>query len=82
MTKIEIELPDETAESAREAGLLTPQSLDRLLMDAIRRQRAADRVLTLAERAAVAGIEPLSAAEIESEIEAARAERQRNAGGP
>jgi len=42
MTKIQIELPDATAKAARDAGLLTPQALDRLLTDTIRRQQAAD----------------------------------------
>jgi hypothetical protein len=40
MTKIEIELPDATAKAANEAGLLTPQALDRMLTDAIRRRRS------------------------------------------
>jgi hypothetical protein len=38
MTKIQIELPEATAKAARDAGLLTPQALDRLLTDAIKRQ--------------------------------------------
>ena len=38
MTKIQIELPDTTAKAALEAGLLTPQALDRLLTEALRRQ--------------------------------------------
>ena len=38
MTKIQIELPDATAKAASEAGLLTPQALERLLTEAIRRQ--------------------------------------------
>ncbi|MFM8899990.1 MAG: CopG family transcriptional regulator [Burkholderiales bacterium] len=42
MTMIQIELPDATAQAARDAGLLTPQALDRLLNDAIKRQQAAD----------------------------------------
>ena len=40
MTTIEIELPDDTAKAAREAGLLTPQALEELLQEAIKRQQA------------------------------------------
>jgi hypothetical protein len=41
MTRIQIELPDATAQAAREAGLLTPEALDRLLNDALRRKQQA-----------------------------------------
>lgn len=41
MTRIQIELPDATAHAAREAGLLTPEALDRLLNDALRRKQQA-----------------------------------------
>ena len=76
MTKIQIELPEATAKAAREAGLLTPQVLDRLLTDAIRRQQAGDRLLSIADRVAEAGIEPMSVEEIDAEVKAARAERK------
>jgi hypothetical protein len=42
LTTIQIELPDATAQAAREAGLLTPQALERLLNDALRRKQAAE----------------------------------------
>jgi hypothetical protein len=41
ITTIQIELSDTTAQAAREAGLLTPHALDRLLTDALRRQQVA-----------------------------------------
>jgi len=44
MTTIEIELPAATATAAREAGLLTPESLSRLLTEAIRRRQAAESI--------------------------------------
>jgi len=80
MTKIQIELPEATAKAAREAGLLTPQALDRLLTDAIRRQQAADALLSIADRVAEAGIAPMSMEEIDAEVKAVRAERRRRAG--
>lgn len=81
MAKIQIDIPDATAEAAREAGLLTSQALDRLLTDALRRKRAADSLLAIADRVAQAGIPPMSMEEINAEVKAARAERRRRAGG-
>lgn len=86
MTKIQIELPEATAKAAREAGLLTPRALDRLLTDAIRRQQAADALLSIADRVAETGIEPMSMEEIDAEVKAARTEgkdtgRRPRAGG-
>jgi hypothetical protein len=81
MTKIQIELPDETAKAARDAGLLTSQALERLITDAIRRRRAADSLLEIADRAARAGIEPMPMDEIDAEVKAVRANRRRRAGG-
>jgi hypothetical protein len=81
MTKIQIELPEATAEAAREAGLLTPKALERLLRDAIKRQQAADRLLSIADRVADAGIPPMSMDEINAEVKAARVERRKRASG-
>ncbi len=80
MTKIQIDLPEATAQAAREAGLLTTQSLDRLLTDALKRRQAADALLSIAARVASAGIEPMSMEEIDAEVRAYRAEQRRHAG--
>ena len=82
MTTLTIELPDATAQAARVAGLLTPQALDRLLNEALRRKQAADSLLSIAERVAAAGIAPMSMEEINAEVKAARAERKQRAGNP
>jgi hypothetical protein len=79
--KVQIELPDATAMAAREAGLLTPEALDRLLTDAIRRRQAADALLSIADRVADAGIAPMPMDEIDAEVKAVRAEQRRRAGG-
>jgi parvulin-like peptidyl-prolyl isomerase len=76
MTTIQIELPDATAQAARDAGLLTSQALERLINDAIERQQAADSLLSLADRMAAAGIAPMSMEEINAEVKAYRAERR------
>ena len=81
MTTIQIELPDATANAARDAGLLTPQALERLINDALRRKQAVDSLLSIADRVAAAGIPPMSMEEINAEVKAARAERKQRAGG-
>lgn len=79
MTKIQIELPDATAQAAQAAGLLTPQALERLLSNALRRQQAADYLLSVADEVAAAGVEPMSMEEINAEVKAVRAERRQRA---
>lgn len=81
MTTVQIELPDATARAAREAGLLTTEALERLLEEALRRKRAADALLAVADRVAAAGIAPMSMDEINAEVKAARAARKQRASG-
>jgi hypothetical protein len=81
MTRIQIDLPDATAQAARDAGLLTSEALERLLNDALKRKQAADSLLSIANRVAAAGIPPMSMEEINAEVKAARAERRQRAGG-
>ena len=76
MTRIQIELPDATAQAAEAAGLLTPQALDRLLSSALRRQQAAHHLATAADEVAGAGIAAMSMEEINAEVKAAREERR------
>ena len=76
MTTFQIELPDTTAQAARAAGLLTPQALDRLLNEALRKREAANSLLSIAQRVEVAGIAPMSMQEINAEVMAARAARR------
>ncbi len=76
MTTFQIELPDTTARAARAAGLLTPQALDRLLNEALRKREAANSLLSIADRVAAAGVEPMSTQEINAEVKAARAARR------
>lgn len=81
MTKIQIELSDATAKAARDAGLLTPRALSRLVTEAIKRRQAADSLLAIADRVAKAGIAPMSMEEIDAEVKADRAvQRRRRAG--
>lgn len=81
MTRIQIDLPDATARAAREAGLLTPEALLRLLNEALRRRHAADALPTIADRVAAAGVTPMAINAINAEVKSARAERRKRAGG-
>lgn len=78
MTTVQVELPDGTAQAARAAGLLTPQALDRLLNEALRKREAANSLLLIADRVAAAGIPEMSMQEINAEVKAARAARRSN----
>jgi hypothetical protein len=79
MTTIQIELPEAIAQAAQDAGLLTPQSLERLFTRAIEQRQAGNSLLALAEQIAAAGIEPMSMEEINAEVKAYRAERRQRA---
>ena len=79
--KIELQLPEATAQAANDAGLLTPDSLERLLEQALRRTKAADSLLSVAHRVAAAGVAPMTMEEINAEVKAARAARKQRASG-
>lgn len=76
MTTIQIELPDATAQAAREAGLLTSRALAKLLKDAMRKQ-AARELNEGAARATKAGSKPMSMNAIQVEVNAVRHSRRR-----
>ena len=75
MTIVRLELPDITAQAAQAAGLLTPQAIDRLLTEALRKRDAANSLLSIADRVVAAGIPEMAMQEINAEVKAARAQR-------
>lgn len=75
MTTLTIDLPDNIAKQAEDAGLLTPETLAQLLKEAVRRQ-AGRRLLDAAKRIQAAGIPPMSDEEIIAEVKVVRAERR------
>jgi hypothetical protein len=82
MTHLEIRLRDDLAREAAHEGLLEPQPLEQLLRERLR----ALRLARLAEARARARVDdtlpaPMTAEEIQAEIDAYRAE-QRGAPGP
>lgn len=79
--RLTIELPDALARDTQKPGLLSSRSIADLLSAELKRRRI-DRFFEIADQLANQGEPIMSAAEIEAEIEAARAERrQRNARG-
>jgi hypothetical protein len=74
MTRIQMDLPDLIAQDAQAAGLLTPQALERLLSNALARQRAANYLMSIADEVTAAGIPPMSMEEITAEVKATREE--------
>ncbi len=57
--ELKVDLPDSLANEAKAAGLLTPEGIERLLRDAIRR-KAFDDFLTVADRVEAANIPPMT----------------------
>lgn len=74
MTLLKLALPDKLAREAEAAGLLKPQAIKRLLRAEIRRRRV-NQLFDAADRLAALDLPPLTLAEIESEVKAARAKR-------
>lgn len=79
MTTVEIELPEATAQAAMAAGLLTPQAIDRLLSNALRKRDATRYLRSVAAEVAAAGVAPPSMEETDAEVKIVRAERRARA---
>lgn len=75
MTELVVQLPDELAQRAKNAGLLSDSAIGRLLEEAMRRE-AGRKLLEAARRVQEAGIPPMTMDEIQAEVDAARAERR------
>ena len=86
MTTLTIDLPENIAKEAKDAGLLAPDVLAQLLKEAMRR-RAGRRLLGVSKRIQAVDIPPMSDEDIVAEVKAVRAERRarqaraENAGG-
>ena len=75
VTKIEIRLPDDLAQRARSAGLLSDSAIRELLEDAMRR-RAGHRLMAAAGQLHEAGIPAMSDEDLVGEVRAVRAARR------
>jgi hypothetical protein len=79
MTTVQITLPDQLAREAQAAGLLTPEELERLVRDALRARRL-QAFAEARKKLAADPLPPMTAGEIQAEIDAYRAESRRAAG--
>ena len=75
MTELELKLslPDQIANQAKAAGLLTSESIERLVREAIRKV-AAQRLVEYGKRLREPGGPEMTEAQLESELKAVRAE--------
>lgn len=79
---ITLTLPDDLAREAEARGLLMPLALQQLIDAEVERRRGQDQLFTTMDQLAVVDRPPLSADELNAEIQSVRAERRsRGAGG-
>jgi hypothetical protein len=76
MTTVQITLPDQLAEDARRAGLLSPPVIERLLREQLKTQQGEELLAAMDRMVAVAEPVAMSAEEVADEIRAMRAERR------
>ena len=76
--EFKLNLPDALANEAQAAGLLTPQAIEQLLREAVRR-KAVNELFEAADRLAAANIPPMTMEEIQAEVDAVRRERRERA---
>jgi hypothetical protein len=80
MTELLVNLPDDLARQAREAGLLSDAAIRKLLEDAVRRQSGL-RLREAMDKLHAANIPPMTDEEVQAEVDAVRAARRaRDAG--
>ncbi len=80
MTTLTIDLPDNLAEEAKQAGLLTPNAIEAILRETLR-SRAVNGLFTAADKLAAANLLPMTMDEIQEEVNAVRAQREQGAPG-
>jgi hypothetical protein len=73
---IELDLPDALAREARSKGLLQPRQLGDLVSEELNRRKAAEELEKILEKIRAQEGVPMSADEIQAEIDACRAERR------
>ena len=78
MTPVTIDLPEDLAKDAAEAGLFTPAAVEALFRDGLRRFHLGE-FLRLAKEFQAAKIPPMAMDEIQEEVNAVRAEKRQRA---
>ncbi len=77
--ELTVNLPDNLANEAKAAGLLSPKELERLVREALR-QRRIERLAKAREKLAAQPLAPMTSDEIQAEIDAYRQEARRASG--
>jgi hypothetical protein len=80
MTTVQITLPDQLAQEAERAGLLSPESLEELLRKQLKAKAAAELVAMLDRLDAAGNEDYMSPEEVAEEIKAMRAEKRASRG--
>ena len=80
MATFTIDLPDNLVEEAKQAGLLTPNAIEGILRDTLRR-RAVKTLFAAADKLATANTPPMTMEEIQEEVNVVRAQRKQRAPG-
>ena len=73
--EIKLDLSEALAQEAKSKGLLESPALERMLRAELKRGRV-DQLFAAADRLAAQNLPPLTEAEVETEIQAARAQRR------
>lgn len=76
MTTVQITLPDQLAQEAQSAGLLTSSTIERILREQLRAQRVDELFDAMDRMAAVDAPAAMSPEEVAEEIRIMRAERR------
>lgn len=79
MTEVTVKLPDKLADEIKAAGLLQDEALERVFREALRR-KAVNELFDALDEIEAAKLPPMTEAEIQVEIDAARAERRARSG--
>lgn len=75
MLELKLNLSDSLADEAKAKGLLEPPAIERMLRDELKRSRV-EQLFAAADRLAAQDLPSLTEAEVEQEIQAARAQRR------
>ena len=76
MTTIQIQLPDQLAQDAERAGLLAPESVEKLLRDQLKAKRIEELFSATGRIRETAGPAKMTPEEVAEEMRAMRAEKR------
>lgn len=79
MTTVQITLPDQLAQEAEQAGLLSSESVEKLLRDQLKSKKI-DQLFSAMDRMSAAGPAELTPEEVAAEIAAMRARKRASRG--